>query len=537
MTTTDLPSLPNVILIVTDQMRADHLGCYGQSRIRTPNIDALAAHGTRFDRCYVASPTCMPNRASIMTGRLPTAHRVRMNGIPLSIQENTFVELLRLRGYGTALIGKSHLQNVYDTPPQVQPPPPAPGVWVAPQGAREAVRHAQAEDYGQELPSHWAPGGPRKVRTPFYGFEHVRLCMGHGEIGGGDYADWLRARGWDPETSFGPEHCLPHDYTCPQAWRTSLPEALYPTRYVESESISFLESHVRQRTGRPFFLTASFPDPHHPFTPPGRYWDMYKPEDQVLPTSFHSDDSALPQVRWARETRRRGGPPGQTYGAFSVTEKEAREAIALTFGMISMIDDSIGRLMAYLERAGLSDNTIVIFTSDHGDYLGDHSLMLKGSLHLQSVLRVPLIWFDPRTPKPGPQARADLCSSIDISATILERCRIHPYNGMQGRSLVPAMEGAPPRVEPVLIEEDAQGPHLGFDQAPRIRTLMTERHRLSIYGRSGHAELFDLREDPHELRNRWDDPEFTQLRSQLVEQLAMAEMDASDSSPWPVFAA
>lgn len=530
---------PNVILIMTDQMRADHLGCYGQSRINTPHIDSLAQSGTRFDRCYVASPVCMPNRSSIFTGRRPSAHRVRMNGIPLSLQENTFVELLRLRGYKTALIGKSHLQNMYAMPPMVQPPKVAEGMWTPPPTAMEAIRSNPEDDYDQELTYRWNGASPPKITLPFYGFEHVQFCTEHGDQVSGHYMHWLRNQGYDPEQLAGPQNSLPHNYSCPQAWRTRMPEELYPTRYIENESITYLRNHHAEHSGQPFFLTVSFPDPHHPFTPPGRYWDMYKPEDQVLPKSFHCADNVLPQVEWARnERRKKGRPSEQSFGAFHVLEEEAKEAIALTFGMISMIDDAIGQILTTLRETGQDQNTIIVFTSDHGDFLGDHSLLLKGPLHLNGLLRVPLIWHDPQTDRNNSQSQ-HLCSSIDISATILERCGIHPYNGLQGRSLIPDIDPdqTPQPPSSVLIEDDAQAPHFGFTVAPRIRTLITDRYRLSIYGRTGHNELFDLQEDPGELVNRWNEPSFASIQSQLIEELAMTEMDAADLSPWPRYAA
>ncbi len=530
---------PNVILIMCDQMRADHLGCYGQQGIRTPHIDSLAESGTRFDRCYVASPVCMPNRASIFTGRHPSAHRVRMNGIPLSLQENTFVELLRLRGYKTALLGKAHLQNMYEMSPLVQAAPAPAGKWVAPPGAREAYRYDSRDDYGQELSGRWAGQAPPDVRLPFYGFEHVRFCTEHGDLVSGHYRHWLRGQGVDPADYAGAENSLPHDYTCPQAWRTRMPEELYPTRYVQNEAVAFLKEHAADDARQPFFLTVSFPDPHHPFTPPGRYWDMYSPDEQILPASYHCADVVLPQVRWAREQRKKAKPSNQSFGAFHVTEREAKEAQALTFGMISMIDDAIGEMLRTLDETRLRRNTVIVFTSDHGDFLGDHSLLLKGPLHLNGLLRVPLILSGLAGAEPARGASPHLCSSMDISATILDLCDIHPYNGLQGRSLLDdAREGGGASAPAgVLIEDDSQAPHLGFEIAPRIRTLITDRYRLSLYGRTGHAELFDLVDDPHELNNRWADRAYAGIRCRLMEELAMLEMEAADTSPWPVYAA
>ncbi len=531
------PQLPNILLILTDQQRADYLGCYGHPSLRTPHIDALAARGTRFERCYVASPVCMANRASIMTGRMPSAHRVRMNGIPLSLQENTFVDLLRLRGYRTALIGKSHLQNQYDIPPGVTPELPSGRSWSPPYGAGEAVRRVPGDDYDQELPKRSWTDLSHRVKTPFYGFEQAVLCTGHGDMASGQYHDWLRSKGHDPAMLQGARNALPHTIVCPQAWRTKVPEDLYPTRYIESETSNFIRRHAMSGAQHPFFVTMSFPDPHHPFTPPGKYWDMYEPSDQVLPKSFHCPDDVLPQVRWAREARRRSRESGSGYVAFAASEREAREAIALTCGMITMIDDAVGRVIAMLEQHRLLDNTVIVFSSDHGDYLGDHGLLLKGPLHLQSILRVPLIWCDPTVGSNGTVSNG-LCSSIDIAATILDRAGITPYNGMQGRSLLPYTRGAAPAgTQAILIEEDAHHLTFGFKQAPRIRTLITDRHRLTLYGRSGHAELFDLRDDPDELENRWRSPDEAGVRARLLEELVMLEMEAADTSPWPIYGA
>ena len=528
-------ALPNVILILTDQHRADFLGCYGHSRVQTPHIDALSASGTRFERCYVASPVCMPNRASIMTGRMPSAHRVRMNGIPLSLRENTFVDLLRLRGYRTALIGKSHLQNMIDTPPFVVPKRRK-NAWRPPIEASEATKRLPDDDYGQELPSRWQSGNPYRVKAPFYGFEEAVLCPGHGDQVGGHYFQWLRSLNADPKRLTGPENALPHSFVCPQAWRTAVPEEQYPTRYIANETVAYIRRHARESSSQPFFVAMSFPDPHHPFTPPGRYWDMYDPADQVLPVSFAAEDDGLPQVRWAREQRELPATMDR-YSGFAATEREAREAIALTGGLVTMIDDAVGRLVAALHETGLADNTVIVFSSDHGDYLGDHGLLLKGPLHLQSLIRVPLIWYDPRATKSGGASQA-LCSSMDISATILDRAGIEPYNGMQGFSLLPVVEGVTTRHrESVLIEEDAQKPHFGFAEPPRIRTMITQQFRLSIYGRPGHGELFDLENDREELRNRWASLDHATVRARLMEELALLEMDFADTSPMPLYLA
>jgi arylsulfatase A-like enzyme len=541
----NLPTdLPNIVLIMTDQHRADYLGCYGHPVLKTPHIDSLAAKGTRFENCYVASPVCMPNRASLMTGRMPSAHRVRMNGIPLSLQENTFVELLRVRGYQTALIGKSHLQNMVDIKPFVQTQTVAQqsgkNYWYPPEGWTEAFREVESADYGQELPARWNSNAPMEIKTPFYGFAEVDLCTGHGDLAGGHYYQWLRDEHPEVLALRGPENSLAHSYIVPQAWRTSVPEAFYPTQYIALRSEAFIRKCASGNGNTPFFLSVSFPDPHHPFTPPGRYWDMYHPDEQVLPASFWCESQVLPQVGWARRQRSTEADTETGYGAFAISEREAREAMALTCGMIAMIDDSVGQILEALQHSGLSEKTILVFTSDHGDFLGDHGLLLKGPVHLQSLLKVPLIWSDPTMPQDS-KISTSLVSSIDISASLLDRVGIAPYNGLQGKSFLSSINdcqaGGNSVRESTLIQEDAQQAWLGFDQAPRIRTLISKGHRLSVYGRTGHGELFDLVNDPDELINEWNSPSHRSIQSELMQELALSEMDAMDDSPLPSYLA
>ncbi|MEM9231982.1 MAG: sulfatase-like hydrolase/transferase [Pseudomonadota bacterium] len=162
------------------------LGCYGHPILQTPNIDGIAARGVAFDRFYVASPLCMPNRASLMTCRMPSIHRMTMNGVPLSQKNVTFVELLKAAGYQTALIGKSHLQTIAGAPPTTKVPPARNGYFRANGDLAEAVRHdLNAPIYKYEEPDFWSGPQPR-VPTPFYGFDHVELVTGHGDHIGGD---------------------------------------------------------------------------------------------------------------------------------------------------------------------------------------------------------------------------------------------------------------------------------------------------------------------------------------------------------------
>ncbi|MDN5540466.1 sulfatase-like hydrolase/transferase, partial [Comamonas sp.] len=222
---------PNVLLIVTDQQRADHLGCAGNTLLRTPNIDRLARTGVRASNFHAASTTCMSNRATLMTGRLPSLHGVVHNGISLSRDHTTFVELLRAGGYATALIGKSHLQSFgYDGPARRRWSHGDQGVAPPLELLDARKRQRDGDGYMNEWTPDWRSGKRMAVTTPYYGFEHVELATFHGDQVDGDYARWLAQRHPTPDSLRGRANALPSPgYSAPQAWRTAMPEELYPS--------------------------------------------------------------------------------------------------------------------------------------------------------------------------------------------------------------------------------------------------------------------------------------------------------------------
>lgn len=524
---------PNFLLFITDQQRADHVGSYGNAMLRTPALDALAAQGWSADRFYVASPICMPNRATLMTGRMPSVHGVRHNGIPLSQRATTFVERLRGAGYATALIGKSHLQNMTGKGPVWPPPSPR-----GPQSEGEAWA-AEPGNYDQEWGPLWRSDPGHDLDTPFYGFGRVALAVDHGDQVWGHYGRWLAREHPEARRLWGPDHALPAPGFVltqhRQAWRTRVPEECSSTAYIGDQTVAQLHEHAA--SGEPFFIQCSFPDPHHPYTPHGKYWDLYRPEDVVLPASFHASAAAShappPHVAWLYQQRDQGKAVKHTPAVFACTEREAREAIALNYGSISHIDATIGRVMQTLRDTGLDDNTVVIFTSDHGDYFGDHQLLFKGPIHYQGLIRTPFIWRDPKA-KPAAARSQALCSTADIAATILARAELPDYNGMQGMSLLPLMAGAVDTVrDAVLIEEEGQRTMFGFPSRTRMRTLQTPRHRLSVYADAGWGELYDLQEDPDELRNLWDAPAAAATRGELLFALSKAMIRHAETSPHP----
>ena len=186
---------PNFVLFVTDQHRADYLGCYGHPVLRTPHIDRIARNGVRFDKFYVSSPQCQANRSTMMTRRMPSVHGVRGAGIPLPLRSNTFVDLMRADGYQTALVGKCHLQNIHDWAPEILPQ-----TFIERRDGpltefSEALKPVPGEDYEQERGSLWRYRSVYRPLTDYYGFEHVDLVTQHGDMGEAGYYTWLRSKG------------------------------------------------------------------------------------------------------------------------------------------------------------------------------------------------------------------------------------------------------------------------------------------------------------------------------------------------------
>ena len=520
---------PNFLVISTDQQRADYLGCYGARVLQTPNIDQLSARGTRFEKAYVCSPVCMPNRASLITGRMPSVHGVRHNGLNLPWNTATVGDVLRAGGWNTALVGKAHFQCVTRTPSAILarrkglPQPPVP-----------EAHHPVKFPYGQEDPQVWRKESGHDLQYPYYGFEAVDLMIDHADQVEGHYSRWLAKHHHDPDGLRGPWNALPgEERAAPQAWRTAMPEELYPTRFVEERTIDRLGEYARNRD-TPFFLWASFADPHHPFTPPGSYWNRYHPDDVDIPPTFAMADKCDWAVELAR-IRAEGLARLSGTAAISVDENELRAAIALTYGMIAMIDDAVGSILSALRRFGLHDDTIVIFLSDHGDLMGEFGLLFKGPYHHQALIRIPLIWADGRSPEaishPG------YVSSVDLAASILHAAGLTPFNGMQGRPFV-GQDGKPVTSRDfVLIEDEVQTLLPGRPVRGRVRTLLEGGWRLSVYDGIERGYLYNLNADPNELENLWDDSSAAMIRYGMMERLVREMIATADTSPLPLYAA
>ena len=511
---------PNILLIMTDQQRPDHTGFGGNPVVNTPHLDRLAAAGTVFSQARVANPICMPNRCSIATGRMPSVHGSRINGIPLDPRERTYMQSLREAGYLTALIGKSHLQNMGIATMDMAPFYPRPG------DARSIDGKPGWDGY-EDLARHHR----ENVTMPddFYGFARTELTINHSDTCSGHYGHWLRSKVERPERRMGPANARYVHPDWGEIYQTSLPEELYPTTWIAERSVAFLEEAAAGQQA--FFLQASFPDPHHPFTPPGRYWSMYDPADVSLPENYHDEHRhSLPHIKRMRQRPAAKASPLHPFGP---DEELLRLATAKEFGMITMIDDAIGRILRSLADLRLAGDTIVIFTSDHGDMFGDHGILLKGAVHYDGPTRVPLVIHDPR--RPGGQSSGSLVSSLDLAPTILELAGLPLHHGLQGCSLLPLLKDPDRDLrEHLLIEEDAIMDLARTGRSLRMRTLVTQSARLTRYAGSDAGELFHLADDPLEMDNlfaRGEGP--AGLRAEMHERLTAAMMEYADESPKP----
>jgi arylsulfatase A-like enzyme len=506
---------PDVILIMTDQHRHDHVGFGGNTIVQTPHLDELAARSVVFDRAYVTNPICMPSRSSIMTGLMPSVHGTRFNGVALDPGHHTFVRSLRTAGYRTVLVGKSHLQNMgnrADLIPRLVDQSPEPDAYIPNREPGWATWEVSSR-YDDETAQHVVP-------PDFYGFDHVEFTVEHSDVAGGHYRRWLRAKGLDPSSFQGRQFALEASDLWNQIWKPACGEDLYPTTFIAERSIAAI---VETPSDQPLMLQCSFPDPHHPFTPPGRFYDMYSPSGVEIPSTFtDGHDRSMPHIKRMISDR---GKQFFPVAAWAPTEGQLRAALAAEYGSITMIDEAIGRVIAALEAAGRT-NAIVVFTSDHGDMFGDHGLMLKAALHYQACIRVP---FTISAPSVKPRRTAALTSHLDLGATLLDLVGLPTWVGQQGRSLGAVLTGDDSAGrESVLIEEDQMFDLAGAGQPLRMRTIVSDEFRYTRYAGLPHGELFDLTEDPNETHNLFDPTSPSKLQRDAQEELLSVLIDAGE---------
>ena len=486
---------PNILLITSDQQHWDTLGVTNP-RIRTPALDRLAAEGTRFERAYCCNPTCSPTRASIITGMYPAWHGCWAIGVKLPEDVPTIGDILQSHGYSTVLVGKAHFQPLASRP-----------------GSESIECHPVLRDL-----DFW-----RKFHGPWYGFEHVETARMHADehLVGQHYAIWMEEKGlknW--KDYFAP---WPPDPSAPKrrgAW--DLPAELHHTTWVGERTIANIERLVEQ--DRPFFMWASFFDPHPPYLVPEPWASMYRPEDMepgrlspgemdLLPPHFRKTQETRPDFsEWAEEH--------VTHGFISHLhdEQQLREDIATYYGMVSFMDYQIGRILETLDRLGIAENTLVVFATDHGHFLGQHGLIAKGPFHFEDMLKVPMIVRYPRE-VPAGRVSSALQSLVDLPATFLSAAGIEIPGYMQGVDQMDVWRGKAQAARDHVIVENRHQP-----TKVHLRTYVDERYKITVYRGYDYGELFDLQADPGETRNLWDDPAYREVKCRLLHRFVQAEM-------------
>ena len=465
--------LRNVLLLWTDQQRPDTIGAYGNPQIRTPNLDRLAAGGALFERAYCAQPVCNPSRASLLTGLYPHTHGVLANRMTLPPTYPTIAELLKPHGYACGYAGKWDLGWEHD--PQ--------------RGFEDFWASIQPKSRGYA----------DRALVPFSSYHHHLVARGYSPPAG--------------KATFGDEAAA------------RLPEDAGKPAFLAGEAIRFLET----RKDRPFFLSVNFFEPHSPYH--GPLDDLYDPEQITLPASWYApmDETVPLRYRRRREAVLRDWFEGNLTGD---DERAWKELIARYWGNCTLVDKYAGRILDRLDELGLAEDTIVVYTTDHGDMMGEHRLLGKttqyeGSMHVPLIIRVPGL---------APRRIVTPTSLVDLVPTLLALLDVAAPLRLQGTDRRPLLERGDiaPEEAQVVVEWNSFHGYPKRDEQPDIldepedvkqrlrataaRTIRLGRWKLTLYA-SGEHELYHLEADPGELRNAFRDPRAASVVQDLYARL------------------
>lgn len=442
---------PNILILYTDQQRWDAVGVNGNPEIQTPNLDRLAAQGTNFDHYFVQNPVCMPSRISFLTGQYPSTLGITHMGVPVPEETQTLPHLLRPYGYRTANIGKLHF-----------------------------LPHANRD---------------HRVPHPDYGFDHLEISDEPG-VYEDAYRAWVRQQapeqldhlsvGLPPSTAVWYETMRIQDPVAhPSRGGRSDFKGVIPfpgderythSAFVAEQTMEFLQ---QQDGTQPFLCIAGFYSPHAPWVVPQRFLDLYDPDALTLPTF-------PPEIEAQRSNS-------------TFSDAQLRSARHGYYAMVTEVDHHVGRILEKLEERGLAENTIIVFTSDHGEWLGEHLRYGKGYPGSDAVSRVPLIVRTPGQAATG-QTVNTIVEGVDVVPTILEAVAIQLPPHLQGQSLLPFMAGN----NTDNNVDDGVGAYAIMEHAG-WKTLRTARYRYLIHA-DGSELLWDLATDPQGYHNVADEP-------------------------------
>jgi arylsulfatase A-like enzyme len=459
---------PNILLICCDEMRGDAMGWAGNPVIQTPHLDRLAAEGAAWDRCYATQPTCTPSRASFFTGCYASSVRSRMVGCWTPDDPRFLPHAFHQAGYHTAAIGKIHLVPQHEEP-----------AW-------------QKERSGKD--------------GHYFGFREVDLVNGHGDnCFGPGFTPWLEERCPDWRTRRQSRKRLREAVGSCYEW------PLTPDSHSGNYLVEKTRAFLSRPQERPFFLNVSLADPHYPFTVPEPFASMYRPEDMPPPVPDISHSRHPAEMEVLATDADPVHVIGTHTGCAGYTLEDWQTIKAIYYGMISQLDHHVGQILEALEQSGHADDTVVVFLSDHGDYLGDHGIYGKG-LSYEGSIRVPLLFRGPGI-QPGLRV-GGVGTLLDLAPTLLDFAGIPEPEGMQGISCQSLLcgQGQAAR-DAVLIENDD-------DRTPmRMRTLVAGDWKLTVFAGRESGQLYHLPSDPQELHNRWEDPEYADIRNTLRQRL------------------
>ena len=449
---------PNVLFIISDDLTAESLGCYGNAQCQTPHIDALAEQGVRFTRAYCQYPVCGPSRAALMSGMYPQEVGVTGNGSSDRFtgtmgKRPSMTELFRDNGYYTARISKIyHMRIPGDITAGVNGPDHA-ASWT--------------ERFNCQAPE-WMSSG-----------EHVQLSDGK--------------LNRNPDKHYGLGFG-----TAFYVVKTDTDGNEQPDVQAASKAIELLEKHRDE----PFFLAVGLVRPHVPLVAPREYFHPYPAPEMKLPPQMDGDLADVPGAGKLKTSQQigLGGKP-----------QKQRGVLAAYYASVSFMDDQVGRILDAVRRLGLEDDTIVVFTSDHGYHLGEHQMWQKQSLHEESV-RIPLIVHVPGMPA---ATATTLAEQIDIYPTLAELAGLSLPDHLRGKSLVPALEDPATQLRDQI-----------YSFRGNAHLIRTGRWAYMNYGRGG-EELYDLEDNPAQFTNLASNPEYAdqlaQMRSKLQVKLGGME--------------
>ncbi|MEM7016894.1 MAG: sulfatase-like hydrolase/transferase [Pseudomonadota bacterium] len=486
----------NILLITTDQMRYDALGCNGGTVARTPVLDNLAQQGINYRRAHNQNVVCMPARATIMTGQHVASHGVWMNGVSLPENTPTVAHLLNQHGYSTALLGKAHFEPWLGDP---------------------------AEFFENRMANEGNTG-------PHRGFDHMELAN-HFFENHSHYDRWMAQNHSEYKKDFypmvtdkGQNTASRGETSAVQVWPIDVPKDIYHTDWVAERTIKWLNSLNDEQ---PWFCWMSFPDPHHPWDVPRSELHRVNWRETPLPPIYSENKADIEALLAQKPKHWRGYYDGSLWTNLEsprdfipadMTPDQVREINAMTHIENELIDEACGRVMDELAKRGWDQSTDIIFTTDHGEFQGDFGLLFKGPYHVDALMRLPFFW----RPAPAAKVSANEVQSpvghVDLAKTFCAIAGIEPTAEMEGQILpLSDSEAETQSRETVLTEWDSEhGPvdmHLKSIYH-KDGWLCTAYERSTLYDGS-EGELYNMTEDPEQRENLWEDAACKSVRDEL----------------------